>query len=79
MSSPSQEIAPYQRHFPELLEQQGKFVLIKGAELAGTFDSYEDALTAGYRRIKLDSFLVKQILAVEPLTFSRYLLPSHQG
>lgn len=40
-------------------------MLIKRAEVAGTFDSYQDALTAGYERFKLASFLVKQIVAVE--------------
>jgi hypothetical protein len=47
MSNLDQEIATYNQHLPELLAQQGKFVLIKGTEVAGTFDSYQDALTAG--------------------------------
>jgi len=65
MGSLREEIDTYIRYLPELLRQQGKFVLIKGAEVAGTFDSYEDALTAGYQRFKLTPFLVKQITAVE--------------
>lgn len=74
MSDLSQEIATYKRHLPELLGQQGRFVLVKGAEIAGIFDSYQDALTAGYQRFKLDSFLVKQITAVERMPyFSRDL------
>ena len=77
MSNLNQEIATYNRHLPELLGQQGKFVLIKGTEVAGTFDSYQDALTAGYQRFKLDSFLVKQITPAERVTlFSRDLIPS---
>jgi hypothetical protein len=71
MSSLEQEIATYNRHLPELLGQQGKFVLIKGTEIAGTFDSYQDALTAGYQRFQLNSFLVKQIAPVERATPSR--------
>lgn len=59
--------------------QQGRFALIKGAEVAGTFDSYEDALTAGYQRFKLTPFLVKQIVAAERVTFSRELNPSRQA
>lgn len=47
------------------VEHATEFVLIKGAEVAGIFDSYRDALTAGYERFKLASFLVKQIAAVE--------------
>ena len=69
MSNLEHEIATYDRHLPELLGQQGKFVLIKGHEVAGTFDSYQDALTAGYQRFKLNSFLVKQITPVERATY----------
>jgi len=65
MSNLDREIATYNRHLPELLGQQGKFVLIKGTEIAGTFDSYQDALTAGYQRFKLALFLVKQITPSE--------------
>jgi hypothetical protein len=74
MTHLKRELDTYNRHLPELLGQQGKFVLIKGAEIAGTFDSYQDALTAGYQRFKLDSFLVKQITAAEHVAyFSRDL------
>lgn len=65
MSNLQEEIDTYIRHLPELLRHQGKFVLIKGAEIAGIFDSYQDALTAGYQRFKRARFLVKQIVAVE--------------
>ena len=65
MSDLDQEIATYNRHLPALLGQQGKFVLIKGAKVAGTFDSYQDALTAGYQRFELSSFLVKQITPID--------------
>lgn len=79
MSKLDRELDTYNRHLPELLRQQGKFVLIKGAEIAGTFDSYQDALTAGYQRFKLDSFMVKQITATEPVAyFSRGLNTSRQ-
>lgn len=64
ISTLHEEIDTYVRHLPELLRNQGKFV-IEGVEVAGTFDSYQDALTAGYQRFKLASFLVKQIVAVE--------------
>jgi hypothetical protein len=65
MSSLHEEIDTYIRHLPELLRNQGKFVLIKGAEVAGIFDSYRDAVTAGYQRFKRSPFLVKRIVAVE--------------
>jgi hypothetical protein len=63
-----QEIDTFNEHLPQLLSQQGRFVLIKGLEVAGTFDSYQDALTAGYQRFKLNLFLVKRIAPAERLT-----------
>ena len=66
------ETAAYARKLPELQAQSGKFAIIKGDDVAGTFDSYRDALKAGYERFRLEPFLVKQIAAVErPLRFSR--------
>lgn len=65
VSNAQEEIDTYTRHLPELLQHQGKFALIKGAEVAGIFDSYRDAVTAGYQRFKLVSFLVKRIAAIE--------------
>jgi hypothetical protein len=47
MSNLNQEMAIYYRRWPELLGQRSKFVLIQGAEIAGTYDTYQDALTAG--------------------------------
>ena len=44
MSNLDQEIATYYRHLPELLAQQGKHVVIKGNEVAGIFDSYQDRI-----------------------------------
>lgn len=71
----AQEIETYNRLLPDLLCQIGKFVVIKRTELVGTYDSYTDALNAGYRRFKLDTFLVKPI-PPELETFSRDLYPS---
>lgn len=69
MSTLDREIATYNRLLPELLVQQGKFVLIKGDEQSGTFDSYQDALAAGYAKFKLEPFLVKQISPAERVSF----------
>lgn len=71
MSNLQQEIATYHRHLPELLGQHGRFVLIKGTEVAGIFDSYRDALTAGYERFQLSSFLVKQITVLNSPRYFR--------
>jgi hypothetical protein len=71
-SSLEREIATYTEKLPELQMHSGKFVLIKGGEVAGIFDSYGDALKAGYERFKLEPFLVKEIAVVEKaLQFSR--------
>lgn len=60
-----QELATYQRELPQLLSKQGKFVVIRGDEMAGIWDTYQDALRAAYERYHLGSFLVKRIEAAE--------------
>jgi hypothetical protein len=69
MAALENEIATYNRLLPELLPKQGKFVLIKGNDAAGTFDTYQDALSAGYAKFKLEPFLVKQIAPAERVAF----------
>jgi hypothetical protein len=64
-----QELATYQERLPELLAQEGRFVVIHAKEIAGCFDTYGDALQVGYDRFQLAPFLVKQIHAVEPTLF----------
>jgi hypothetical protein len=63
------EIETYNAKLPELLGSIGKFVLIKGDQVEGTYDTYEDALKIGYERFKLDPFLVKQIVPAEQIHF----------
>jgi hypothetical protein len=66
------EIATYHLKLPELLAEAGKYVLIHTDEMAGVWDTYEDALRAGYSRFGLEPFLVKRIEGVEQaLYFSR--------
>lgn len=68
------EIEIYNRELPNLLAEQGKFVVICGETIMGTFVSYEDALKIGYEKCGLKSFLVKKIQAVEQVQyFSRDL------
>lgn len=50
-------------------DHDGKFVLIHEKEVDSTWDSYEDALQAGYDRFGLKPFLVKQIERIEPIHF----------
>ena len=59
-----QERAFYERNLPQWLERYaGRFVLIKGEELIGTFDTVDDALAEGARRFGLESFLVRRVEA----------------
>ena len=46
-----------------------------GDDVLGIYDSYQDALTAGYEKVGLDPFLVKRISAIESVAyFSRELV-----
>jgi hypothetical protein len=63
------ELETYKQHRESLLDKQGKFVVIHQDDVAGVWDTYADALKAGYDRFKLDPFLVKQIVADEQVQF----------
>ena len=72
------ELAVYEANLNKWLEasQQGKFVLIKGDEIGGLFDTYEEALKVGYTKHGPPPFLVKQISAVESVMFiTRRVIP----
>lgn len=66
-----QEMTTYKRHIKEWSDPDhvGKYVLIKEEEVGGFFSSYEDALNRGYEKYNLAPFLVKQIMAIEPVQF----------
>ena len=62
------EMTTYHQHLDALLrEHQGKFVVIQGQKILGPFDTYPDALQAGYNAFGLGSFLVKPITAHEKI------------
>ncbi len=71
------ELATFDRKLPEIKsEHEGQFVLIHGDDVVDFFSSYDDAIIAGYGRFGLDSFLVKQIHALEQAQFiSRFVDP----
>ncbi|MDR3158608.1 MAG: hypothetical protein LBU11_06285 [Zoogloeaceae bacterium] len=64
-----QEIETYNARLPELLTQEGRFVLIHAREIVDFFDTYGDALKAGYKTFKLSPFLVKRIAPMEQTLF----------
>jgi hypothetical protein len=72
------EIETYNTQLPDLLAHESKFVLIKGEEVVGFYDTYGDAMNAGYQAFKLEPFLVRRIVSVEPtLFFTRNVRPCH--
>ena len=57
----------YEEHLQEWLSHYaGKFALVKGRQLIGTFNTVEEALGEGTRRFGLTSFLVRQVQRVQP-------------
>ncbi len=73
-----EELTAYEKRKDELIEThgEGKFVLVHGAEIAGVWDSYGDALKSGYEKFGLQPFLVKQLQAIEQAQFvTRNIFP----
>jgi hypothetical protein len=70
------ELATYKAQLSSMKEHEGKFVLIHGEEIADYFSTYEDAIKGGYQRYKLEPFLVKRVMTIEPILFiSRSIVP----
>ena len=63
------EIETYNKELPKLLDRQGGFVVIHGTDIVGVYDSYADALQAGYEKSGLSPFLVKKIQSAEQSQF----------
>ncbi|MEF2196430.1 hypothetical protein [Pseudomonas aeruginosa] len=73
------ESETFQAHLPQLLvSSEGKYALIVGSELIGTYDTYSDAVQEGYKIAGLEArFLVRKISRVgDSAHFSRPLYPS---
>ena len=70
------EIKTYEQQRDNLLgTSEGKFVLIRGSQVVGIFDSKMDAIAAGYQQFGNVPFLVKQIVKIEtPENFVSNLL-----
>ena len=62
----------------ELLPEEGRFVLVHGDEIGGIWDTYLDALKAGYELYGLEAFMVKRIAwaeTVQKFTRNLHLCP----
>lgn len=66
----AEESETYRREVERLLAEgrEGKFVLIRGTELVGFYDTFEEASREGTRRyfVKREPYLIKQVLTYEP-------------
>ncbi len=61
-SERAEEFKTYQEHLAELLQTaSGKYVLIKGSEIAGLYDDEKEAFNEGYRRYRLKGFMVQRV------------------
>ena len=70
------ELETFKSKLSEWPEREGKYVLIHGELVIDFFDSYDDALKAGYAQFSLQPFLVKQIQLIEQVHFiSRLVQP----
>ena len=63
------ELEVYKKELPNLLAQEGKYVLIYQEKVIDTFSSYEDAIKEGYKIAQLNVFLVKKIQSTEEVHF----------
>jgi hypothetical protein len=61
------EQACYRRHEADLLRTAaGKFVLIRGGDVVGVYDSEKEALRCGFTSFGLAPFLVREVRPPEP-------------
>ena len=63
------EISTFNAKLPELLANDGKFVLIKGDKVEGIYDTYADGLRAAYGKFPEGKFLLKRIAPAESVSF----------
>lgn len=70
------EFETYKVHRDQLLSTaEGKFVLVHGDKVIGTYDTEGDAIAEGYKQFGNVPFLVRQILTIEtPQNFVSGLL-----
>lgn len=72
----SRELETYKRHQMDLvLSAEGKYVVISGAAISQPYDTYEEAIAAGYGQYGPTPFLVKQVLRAEPIYYFNRELP----
>jgi hypothetical protein len=66
------ELEAFEKERPKLSGEVGKFAVVYGGKVLGTFATYQEALTKGYEVAKLEPFLVEQISSLPQVQhFSR--------
>jgi hypothetical protein len=76
LASLAEEMATCRAHLPRLVtEDRGRFVLVKGADIAGIFIDRSEAIQEGYRRFGIVPFLVRQITPDEPTVYLPNVVP----
>ncbi len=72
-----EETRTYEAHVAQWTEHEGQFVLIHGSDVIGFYESYEEALTAGYERFGVAAFFVREVRQQPPVQFvSRLVAPA---
>ena len=62
------ELETYAAALPDMLKTGiGQFVVIRGDRVCQLLPTYEAALAWGYEAFGLESFLVKEVSAIEPV------------
>lgn len=63
MNSFEKNVAVYEQELEDLLvENEGKFILVRDGEIVNIYDSHEEAMRVGYEKYQLTGFLVKEVL-----------------
>jgi hypothetical protein len=62
-----QEVKTFKRMETALRAAPGRFVVIKGEDVVGCYDTYRDALQVGYDKFGLDGFFLKELGVAEPV------------
>ena len=66
----TRELETYEREKSRLVaESEGKYALIRGDVVVSVWDTYEDALKAGYGKFGLELFLVRRIQGIDQIHF----------
>lgn len=67
-TSLNREQAVYEANLSRWLsDHEGEYVLIKGDQVHGFYESRDEALTAGYARFGIGPLFVKQVSPSEPV------------